>query len=60
MMDIESRSLEVLITRVDERKNSSRDLGFATKEQGQFTDGIAFKGTDQVLLVEAGKPCYIT
>ncbi|KAF9424643.1 hypothetical protein BGZ76_003490 [Entomortierella beljakovae] len=55
MMDIESRSLEVLIKGVEERKNNYKDLRFETKVQGQFADGIGFKESNQIYITEAAK-----
>ncbi|KAF8974924.1 hypothetical protein BGZ46_009587 [Entomortierella lignicola] len=55
MMDIESRSLEVLVTGVEERKNNHKDLRFETKVQGQYADGIGFKESNQIYLAEAAR-----
>ncbi|KAF9175966.1 hypothetical protein BGX20_006062 [Mortierella sp. AD010] len=55
MMNIESRSLEVLITGVEERKNNSKDPRFETKVSGQYADGIGFKEANQIYLAEAAR-----
>ncbi|KAF9355114.1 hypothetical protein BGX34_010643 [Mortierella sp. NVP85] len=53
VVGIESRSLEVLIVGVRERMNHGRDPISDTKEIGQFADGIALYGKDQLFLAEA-------
>ncbi|KAG0247445.1 hypothetical protein BG011_001470, partial [Mortierella polycephala] len=53
MPKIESRSLEVLITGVSQRKNQNKDLLQGNKEIGQYADGITFFGESQVYLAEA-------
>ncbi|KAF9415395.1 hypothetical protein BGZ76_004802 [Entomortierella beljakovae] len=53
MAKVETRSLEVLVTGVEERKNVGRDLRFEPKITGQFADGIGFCGSNQVYLAEA-------
>ncbi|KAF8949903.1 hypothetical protein BGZ46_004852, partial [Entomortierella lignicola] len=51
--EIETRSLEVLITGVEERKNLDRDLRFEIKQIGQFADGVGLHGASQIYLAEA-------
>src|SRR5690554_2398760 len=53
MTKIESRSLEVLITGVSQRKNQDKDLLQENKEIGQYAGGITFSGGNQVYLAEA-------
>ncbi|KAI7817895.1 hypothetical protein BC939DRAFT_311241 [Gamsiella multidivaricata] len=52
---IESRHLETLITGVQERKNLDKDLLLDTMESGQYSDGLAFSGSDQIYLAEASQ-----
>ncbi|KAF9560942.1 hypothetical protein EC968_005947 [Mortierella alpina] len=53
LTNIETRSLEVLITGVEERKNQNLDLRLDVKQTGQFADGVGFSGSNQVYLAEA-------
>ncbi|KAF9417145.1 hypothetical protein BGZ76_004551 [Entomortierella beljakovae] len=53
MAKVETRSLEVIITGVEERKNIGRDLRFELKQTGSFADGVAFCGPNQIYLAEA-------
>ncbi|KAF9102278.1 hypothetical protein BGX27_011053 [Mortierella sp. AM989] len=53
MSEIETRHLEVSIRGVEERKNIDKDLLTTTKESGQFADGVAFLGDNQIYLAEA-------
>ncbi|KAF9934131.1 hypothetical protein BGZ65_003875 [Modicella reniformis] len=55
MNKIESRHLEVLVTGVQERKNHNKNPFFDTMEVGQYCDGVAFSGKDQVFLAEASQ-----
>ncbi|KAG0286046.1 hypothetical protein BGZ97_007569, partial [Linnemannia gamsii] len=55
MNKIESRHLEVLVTGVQDRKNHDRDPFFDTMEVGQYCDGLAFSGRDQIFLAEASQ-----
>ncbi|KAG0073486.1 hypothetical protein BGZ90_011545 [Linnemannia elongata] len=50
---IETRSLEVLITGVQERKNHDKDPFTEPKQVGHYADGVAFHGSSQVYLSEA-------
>ncbi|KAK3841369.1 MAG: hypothetical protein J3R72DRAFT_154845 [Linnemannia gamsii] len=50
---IETRSLEVLITGVQERKNYDKDPFIETKQVGHYADGVAFCGSSQLYLSEA-------
>ncbi|KAK3847982.1 MAG: hypothetical protein J3R72DRAFT_518698 [Linnemannia gamsii] len=53
LTNIETRSLEVLITGVEERKNQNLDLRLDVKQTGQFADGVGFSGANQIYLAEA-------
>lgn len=53
MTKIETRSLEVLIIGVEERKNQNLDHRHDVKQIGQFVDGVGFSGTNQIYLAEA-------
>ncbi|KAG9319311.1 hypothetical protein KVV02_000727 [Mortierella alpina] len=53
LTSIETRSLEVLITGVEERKNQNLDLRLDVKQTGQFADGVGFSGSNQIYLAEA-------
>ncbi|KAG0309545.1 hypothetical protein BGZ98_001286 [Dissophora globulifera] len=53
MTGIETRSLGVLITGAEERKNQDLDLRVDTKQTGQFADGVGFSGRSQIYLAEA-------
>ncbi|KAF9924794.1 hypothetical protein FBU30_005286 [Linnemannia zychae] len=53
LTNIETRSLEVLITGVEERKNHGLDLRLETKQAGKFADGTGFSGANQIYLAEA-------
>ncbi|KAF9177012.1 hypothetical protein BGZ50_009327 [Haplosporangium sp. Z 11] len=50
---IETRSLEVLITGVQERKNYNKDPFVESKQVGQYADGVAYRGSSQLYLSEA-------
>ncbi|KAF9954686.1 hypothetical protein BGZ70_010490 [Mortierella alpina] len=50
---IETRSLEILISGVQERKNLDKNPFQDTQQVGQFADGIAFRGSAQLYLSEA-------
>ncbi|KAG9060910.1 hypothetical protein KI688_007867 [Linnemannia hyalina] len=50
---IETRSLEVLITGVQERKNHDKDPLIEAKQVGQYADGVTFCGSSQLYLSEA-------
>ncbi|KAF9352666.1 hypothetical protein BGX34_012029 [Mortierella sp. NVP85] len=53
LTNIETRSLEVLITGVEERRNQNLDHRLEVKQTGQFADGVGFSGANQVYLAEA-------
>ncbi|KAF9924508.1 hypothetical protein BGZ67_009216 [Mortierella alpina] len=53
LADPVTRSLEVLITGVEERKNQNLDLRLDMKQTGQFADGVGFSGSNQIYLAEA-------
>jgi len=55
MNKIESRHLEVLVTGVQDRKNHDKDPFFDSMEVGQYCDGLAFSGRDQIFLAEASQ-----
>ncbi|KAF9410343.1 hypothetical protein BGZ94_001674 [Podila epigama] len=50
---VETRSLEVLIAGVQERKNQDKDPWSEAKQVGHFADGAAFHGSSQLYLSEA-------
>ncbi|KAF9993837.1 hypothetical protein BGZ79_001449 [Entomortierella chlamydospora] len=52
---IESRHLEVLITGVQARKNLDKDPLLDSMDKGQYSDGLAFSGTDQIYIAEASQ-----
>ncbi|KAI1287580.1 hypothetical protein EDD11_010309, partial [Mortierella claussenii] len=52
---IESRHLEVLVTGVQERKNHNKNPLFDTMKVGQYCDGLAFSGRDQIFLAESSQ-----
>ncbi|KAF9173654.1 hypothetical protein BGX21_008757 [Mortierella sp. AD011] len=55
MNKIESRHLEVLVTGVQDRKNHNKNPFLDIMEVGQYCDGIAFHGKDQIFLAEASQ-----
>lgn len=55
MAGIETQYLEILITGVQERKNWGRDELTEVKQVGQFADGVAIWGGNQVYLSEASQ-----
>ncbi|GJJ71634.1 large subunit ribosomal protein L18e [Entomortierella parvispora] len=55
MNKIESRHLEVLVTGVQERKNHDKNPFLDVFEVGQYCDGLAFNGKDQIFLAEASQ-----
>ncbi|KAG0352911.1 hypothetical protein BGZ54_002516 [Gamsiella multidivaricata] len=53
LVRIETRSLEVLITGVQERKNQDKDFFIEAKQVGHYADGVAFRDSSQLYLSEA-------
>ncbi|KAG0302075.1 hypothetical protein BGZ98_007810 [Dissophora globulifera] len=55
MNKIESRHLEVLVTEVQDRKNHKKNPFLDVAKAGQYCDGLAFGGTDQIFLAESSQ-----